>query len=52
MEQHIFMWYKNKLTEGSSEKVNNTILRKKYVMIKTVYCYSLPAVYTQYIFVH
>ncbi len=36
MEQHIFMYYKTNIIEGSSEKVNTSIFLNKNIAIMKV----------------
>jgi hypothetical protein len=53
MEQYVFMQYKNKLIEGSSEKVNKlTFYNKNNVILMIVYCLKLVAVFIINIFAH
>jgi len=37
-EQYIFMWYKNKLAEDSSQKVNKTIILGKDNVLLKLFC--------------
>ncbi len=46
MEQHIFMQFNNKLTEGSSEKIDRTITYNKInATTKLFYCYYTSALF-------
>jgi hypothetical protein len=49
MEQHVFMKYKNKLIEGSSERVNITF---KDFKINIVYCFNFSKVFKYTFYLH
>ncbi len=50
MEQRVFTWYKNKLIEGSSKKVNSIIIFKQNnVILRVSYCLNLMVVSIIYI---
>jgi hypothetical protein len=52
MEQSVFMLYKKKLIEGSSEKSTEHFLNIHNIIIKIVNCFDYSIEFKKYFFLH